>query len=85
MAASADTEATLTVEQSAERGFPAGTEGGNAQRTQQLLAWMTGEVEERVDLGDRHLLGPGGDLEDLVSCLDVAFFENAKIEGGAVV
>ena len=46
---------------------------------------MTGEVEERVDLGDRHLLGAGGDLEDLVSCLDVAFFEDAEVEAGAVM
>ena len=46
---------------------------------------MPGEVEQRVDLGDRHLFGAGGELDDLVSRLYVAFFEHAEVEARAVV
>ena len=62
-----------------------GLRAGIAQRSEQLLARMPGEVEERVDLGDRHLLRAGGELEDLVSGLHVALFEHAEVEAGAVV
>ena len=48
--------AGLSVEQGAERRLPAGAEGGDPQRAEQLLARVPGEVEQRVDLGDRHLL-----------------------------
>ena len=46
---------------------------------------MAGEVEERVDLGDRHLLRAGGELDDLVSRLHVALLEHAEVEAGAAV
>ena len=46
---------------------------------------MPGEVEEPVDLGDRHLLRAGGDLDDLVSRLDLALLEHAEVEAGAAV
>ena len=46
---------------------------------------MPGEVEQRVDLGDRHLLLSGGDLEDLVTRLHLALFEHAEVEAGAAV
>ena len=48
--------AGLSVEQGAERRLPARAERGDPQRAQQLLARVPGEVEQRVDLGDRHLL-----------------------------
>src|SRR5262245_528324 len=46
---------------------------------------MSGEVEERVDLGDGHTLRAGGDLEDLVPRLHLAFFEDAEVEPRATV
>ena len=77
--------AGLSVEQGSERGLPAGAEGGDPERSEQLLARVSGEVEERVDLGDRHLLRAGGELDDLVSRLHLALFEHAEVEAGAAV
>ena len=77
--------AGLSLEQRLERRLPAGAEGGNAQRSEQLLARVPGEVEERVDLGDRHLLRAGGELDDLVSRLDLALLEYPEVEAGAAV
>ena len=77
--------ARLLVEQGAERGLPARAEGGDPERSQQLLARVPGKVEQRVDLGHRHLLGPGGELDDFVSCLHLALLEHAEVEAWAVV
>ena len=77
--------AGASVEQRAERRLPAGAERGDAERTEYLLSRVPGEVEQPVDLGDRHLLRPGGDLEDLVTGLDLALFEHAEVEAGAAV
>jgi hypothetical protein len=46
---------------------------------------VAGEVEERVDLDDRHLLRAGGELDDLVSRLDLALLEYPEVEAGAAV
>src|SRR3954452_19097464 len=46
---------------------------------------MARQVKEPVDLGDRHLLRTACDLEDLVSGLHLAFFENAEVEARAAV
>src|SRR5207248_2746098 len=64
--------AGLSVEQGAKGGLPAWAQGGDAQRSAQLLARVPGQVEERVDLGDRHLARTGGELHDLVARLDLA-------------
>ena len=68
-----------------ERSLPARAQRRDAQRAEQLLTRVAGQVEERVGLGYRHLLVAGGDLEDRVACLDVAFFEHAEIEARAMV
>ena len=44
-----------------------------------------GEVEERVDLGDRHRLGPGRDLHHVVARPNVALFEHAEVEARTAV
>ena len=77
--------AAPSLEQGAERRLPARAERGDAQRAQQLPARVSGEVEERVDLGDRHLLRAGSELDDLVSRLHVALLEHPEVEPGAVV
>ena len=75
----------LSVEQGAERRLPAGAERGDPERSEQLLPRVPGEVEQRVDFGNRHLLVSGGDLEDLVARLHLALFEHAEVEAGAAV
>ena len=74
-----------SVEQGAERRLPAGAESRDPQRSEELLARVSGQVEERVDLGDRHLLRPGGELDDLVARLHLALFEHAEVEARAAV
>ena len=46
---------------------------------------MPGEVEQRVQVGDRHLLRPRGELDDVVASVHLALFEHAEVEAGAVV
>ena len=65
--------------------MPAGTEGRDAQCAEELLSRVAGEVEERVDLGDRHLFRAGGELDDLVPRLDLALLDDAEVEAGAAV
>ena len=71
------------VEQGFERRLPAGAKGRDPQRLQQLLARVSGKVEQPVDLRDRHLLGPGSELDDLVSRLYVALLEDPEVEARA--
>jgi hypothetical protein len=46
---------------------------------------VPGEVEERVDLGDRHLFRAGGELDDLVSSPDLALLEYPEVEAGTAM
>src|SRR5579859_5977224 len=46
---------------------------------------MTGQVQQRVDLGDSHALWTRRDLDDLVTGFNVALFDDAKIETGPAV
>ncbi len=50
-----------------------------------MLPWVAGEIEEPADLGDRHFLGAGRKLEDLVAGLNFPLLQNAEIEARAVV
>src|SRR4051794_18258267 len=44
---------------------------------------MTGQIEERVDLGDRHSLGPIGDLHDRIAAAELALLDDATVEARA--
>jgi hypothetical protein len=77
--------AGLGVEQRAERRLPPGAQRVDPEGAQQLPARMPRQVEQPVDLGDRHLQRAGGDLGDLVAGLDVALLEHAEVEAGAAV
>ena len=77
--------AGFLIQQGAERALPARAEGGNPERSEQALARVPREVEQRVDFCDRHLLGSRGELDDLVARLYLALFEHAEIEARAVV
>src|SRR5262249_52838252 len=61
-------------------GLPPRAESGDLQRSEQLLTRVSGEVQQRVDLGDAHLFRTGGQLDDLVARLQLALFEHAKVE-----
>jgi len=73
------------VEEGAERSLPAGAEGRDPECSRQLRARVPGAVEQPVDLGDRHLLGPRRELGDRVSRLHLALFQDAEVEAGALV
>ncbi len=66
------------VEKRSERRLPAGAEGWNPERSEQLLARVPGEIEQRVDLGDAHLLRAGRELDDFVARLHVALLSTRK-------
>ena len=46
---------------------------------------MTGQVQQRIDLGDAHLLGTGRDLDDLLAGLHLTLGDDPQIEAGPVV
>src|SRR4051794_2554182 len=46
---------------------------------------MPRQVEQRIDLGDRHLLGTLRELDDLVAGFDLTLLEDAEVEAGAAV
>src|SRR5215510_14893676 len=60
------TPANGPFEHGLERGFPAVRKSRDPQRAQHLLAGMPWQVEQRVNLGDRHRFRPGNNLDDLV-------------------
>jgi hypothetical protein len=75
----------FSFEQGSKRGLPAGTEGRDPERSEQLLSRMPREVEQRIHLGDNHALGTRRQLYDLVPGLHVALLEYAEVEARAVV
>ena len=77
--------AGLLLQQSAKGALPARAQGGNPQGAQHPLARVSGQVEQPVDVGDRHLLGSRRELDDVVSRLYLALFEHPEVEAGAVV
>ena len=46
---------------------------------------MSGLVQQRIDLGDRHPLGTRCDLNDLVTRFDLSLLQDAKVEAGSAV
>ena len=46
---------------------------------------MAGEVEQRIDLGNGHPLGPRGNLDDFLACLDLALFKHTEVKAGPAV
>ena len=73
------------VEQGAERGLPPRAERRHSECLQQLLARVSGKVEQRVGLGDGQLLRARRELDDLVSRLHLTFLEDSEVEAGATV
>jgi len=73
------------LEQSAEGRLPAGAEGRDPERPEQLLARVPREVQQGIRLSDPHLFGAGAKLDDLVSGLYLALCEHAKVEARAMM
>jgi hypothetical protein len=46
---------------------------------------MSGEVEKSAELGDRDLLWARSELDNRVPGLDIALFQDAEVEAGAMV
>src|SRR5262249_49340992 len=67
-------------EQSLERFSPTGTQRRYAQRALQLIAGVTGHIEQRVDLRHAHALGSGLKLRNLITGLHFPFLDHAEIE-----
>ena len=73
------------IEQVAERALPAGAQGRDPQRPFQVPARLVRQVQQAVDLRDRHRLGaPLGPL-DRVARLDLALLDDPEVEAGAMV
>ena len=72
-------------EQGLERSLPSRTQRRDIQGAYELAMRMTRQVEQRVDLGDGHLLGPEPDLDDLIAGRNRAFSENSQVEAGSVM
>jgi hypothetical protein len=68
-----------------ERGSPPGGQRRDPQCPPYLLAGVPGQVQQGVDLRDRHALGPGGDLDDVVPGLHPAFGQYPQVESRAVM
>jgi hypothetical protein len=46
---------------------------------------MPGQVQQRVDLGDRHALRPGGDLDDVIPGPHRALTQHPQVKPGPVM
>ncbi len=64
---------------------PSGGQRGDPQRPRHLLAGMPGQVQQRVDLRDRHRFGPRGHLHDLIPGLDGTLAQHPEVEPGPVM
>ncbi len=72
------------VEHRLERAAPARAQRRDAQRPDELVAAVAGQVEQRVDLGHRHPLGLSGHLHDLVAGPHLALGQHPEVEAGPV-
>src|SRR4051794_16494141 len=77
--------AGVAVDQGAKGRLPARAEGRDPQRSEQLLARVSREIEQRVDFRDGHRFLTGGELDDLVARLDLALLEDAEVEARPAV
>ena len=69
------------VEERLDRRLPAWAQRRDAQRTPELVdVVMTREVQQRVDVGDRHRFGPGADLHDVVARVHFALLQHTEVE-----
>src|SRR5215471_11957426 len=70
----------LALQQSLKRAPPSWRKRLEPQCAFQLIAWMIGRIEERVDLCDSHSLLRLAHLDDFVVGANFACLQNAEIE-----
>ncbi len=68
-----------------ERRLPTRAERRNPEGAADPVSGVPGQVKKGIDLGDSHLLGAGGKLEDFVPRLDLALDKDAQVEPGAAM
>jgi hypothetical protein len=73
------------IQQGAKRALPAWAQRWYAQRALEVLASMSWQIEQGVDLGDGHALGSVRDLDDLVASAYQPFLEHAQVEARSAV
>src|SRR5262249_4157346 len=73
------------LQQRLEGAAPTGGQRRDAQGAFQLRAGMTAQIEERIGLGDAHVLRTVADLHDLVPGRDFAGFQHTEVEPGPVM
>ena len=72
-------------DQRLEGTAPAGTQGRDAQCAFELIAWVTGHVQQRIDREHGHAFGTFSDLHDLIAGADFTFLQYAKIQARPAV
>ena len=77
--------AQILLEHCLERTLPALAKCGNPQRALQLLAGMSWQIQERVNVGDTHLFWTIGDLYDVVARTNFSLLQHAKVESWSVM
>src|SRR5277367_2911435 len=70
----------LTLQQRFKRATPSVRKCFDPQRALQTIAWMGRQIEERVDLSNRHALRCLSDFHNFVASADIAFLQNAEIK-----
>ena len=68
-----------------EGALPTGTQGRDTECTEQLIAAMSGQIEQRVNLGHGHAHRSFADLDNLIPAAYFAFLQHAEVEAGPVV
>ena len=81
----AESPLRCVFEQCFERGAPAGAQRRDAQSPLQRAFVATGQIQQRVNIGDGQMFGTCQDLHDLVAGSDFALFEHAKIKARPVM
>src|SRR6516165_2270736 len=67
---------SFPVEQRLQRGSPADAQCRDTQRSFQPARRVTRQIQQRIDLGDGHLLGTCLELHDFVARADFAFLQD---------
>src|SRR5262245_10089191 len=77
--------AGLSLEHRQERTLPALAKSGNPERSLQLLARMSRQIQECLNISYRHPLRTIADFHDIIARANFPFLHNAKVESGSAV
>src|ERR1700733_1443857 len=77
--------ARILLEHRQERILPTLAKCRNLQRALQLLAGMSWQIQEGVDVGHRDVFWTGGDFFDAIACTNFSLLQHAKVESWPVM